>query len=106
MKLELLQKKLLAAAKANPPSDQVPHAFEKRILAHLQSQSQPDAGAFWARAMWRAVIPCVAITVVLSVFAFLPVSAGDSEPVVSNPDLSQAFEQTLLAATDSTEDVW
>lgn len=37
MKLAALQKKLLAAAKANPPADRVPLAFEKRILANLKA---------------------------------------------------------------------
>ena len=31
MNLEPLQKKLLAAARAHPPSDRVPYAFEQRI---------------------------------------------------------------------------
>jgi len=103
MKLDELQKKLLAAAKANPPADRVPLAFEKRVLANLAAQSVTDVSALWARALWRAVIPCVAVTVVLAAFSFVP--ANNTE-VTSNEDLSQVFEQTLLASSEQLEEIW
>ena len=53
MNLFELKKKLLAAARRNPPSDRVPYAFEKRIMAHLAAQPLLDAWAFWVRGFWR-----------------------------------------------------
>ena len=39
MNLAELERKLIAAARANPPSDRVPYAFEKRIMARLAARS-------------------------------------------------------------------
>ena len=101
MNLDQLQKKLLAAAKVNPPADRVPFAFEKRILANLATPSVADVSALWARALWRAVIPCVAITAVLAALAFVP---ANNSTATSDEDLSQSFEQTLLASANQLED--
>ena len=38
MNLAELERKLIAAARANPPSDRVPYAFEKRIMARLAAR--------------------------------------------------------------------
>lgn len=105
MKLDALQKKLLAAAKATPPSDRVPLAFEHRVLAHLKTAPPRDVSALWARALWQAVVPCVAVTIVLLGVSLLPnATKPDSSGDV---DLSQAFEQTLLAASEqTTEEIW
>lgn len=95
MNLDKLQAKLLAAARADTPSDRVPYAFEQRILARLRSLPAPDGWAFWAGALWRAAAPCVAIMVLLALWtALAPVHKSPSN------DLSQQFEQTLLAASD------
>ena len=99
MNLDLLQKKLLAAARAQPPTDHVPVAFEKRILANLPTRLAADVSALWARALWRAVIPCVAVTIVLAALSFVPTNDSSSDE-----DLSQAFEQTLLASANQLED--
>jgi anti-sigma-K factor RskA len=96
-----LQTKLLAAARANPPSDHVPVAFEQRVLAHLKAQRSVDVSALWARALWRAVVPCVALTVVLLVTA-----ASLTAEVQAESDLAQAFEQTMLAASEQLEETW
>lgn len=103
MNLDALQKKLLAAAKANPPADRVPLAFEKRVLAHLATQSVTDISAMWAHALWRAVVPCVAVTLVLGALSFVPATNPD---VTGEEDLSQAFEQTLLASSEQLEENW
>src|SRR2546426_10531528 len=93
MTLAELQKKLFSVARANPPSDRVPYAFEKRIMAHLAARSVLDHGALWARGLWRALAPCVAIMLLLTAWSLFDTS--------SNPpatDLSQDFENTVLAA--------
>jgi anti-sigma-K factor RskA len=109
MKLDELQKKLLAAAKANPPADRVPLAFEKRVLANLKASPANDISALWARSLWRAVIPCVALTVVLTAISFVPAnqtSTSNPTSVPSEVDLSQVFEQTLLASSEQPEEIW
>jgi hypothetical protein len=70
MNLAQLQEKLLAAARADRPSEHVPYAFEKRILARLATAPQPDAWTVWARLLWRAATPCLGFTAVLVGMAF------------------------------------
>jgi len=110
MNLEQLQRKLLAAARANPPGDHVPYAFEKRILARLASVKPMDSWALWSHALWRAAAPCVAMALLLGVFHVVAPEAGsvDSGAVTgaTNYDLPQDFAQTLLAAVNETEEVW
>jgi hypothetical protein len=93
-----LNRKLIAAAKANPPSDHVPYAFEKRVIARLQAPVILDDWALWSRALWRAAAPCVAVMLCLSAWAaFAPVTHTPAT------DLSQDLENTLLAATDADQ---
>ena len=103
MNTEELRKKLLAAARANSPSDHVPLAFEKRILANLATKPAADIAALWARALWRAAIPCVAVTVLLGAFSFMP---STNNTTTNEEDLSQTFEQTMLASADQLEENW
>jgi hypothetical protein len=42
MNIAELKKKLIAAARANVPGDQVPYAFEKRVSALLASRVAPQ----------------------------------------------------------------
>ena len=95
MNLARLQRKLIAAAQANPPSDRVPYAFEKRILARLAARPVVDDWALWARALWRAAAP---IMLLLGAWSFF-------DPQGSTPanDLSQELEKTLLAAVDQDQ---
>jgi hypothetical protein len=93
MNLTDLQRKLIAVARANPPSDRVPLAFEKRILALIATGPVLDRWAPWARALWCAAAPCVAI-MLFSAWAVLNNSAGNNTP---STDLSQQFDNTLLA---------
>ena len=103
MNLEELQARLLTAARANPPADRVPYAFEKRILARLKESPTFDLSALWARALWRAAAPCVALTLLLGVWSFIGAS---NNTTAGNEDFSQHFEQTMLAAVDEAEVVW
>ena len=101
MHLEPLQKKLIAAACAHPPTDRVPYAFEQRIRAQLAALPPIDLAALWARALWRAALPCVVITILLAAWSFA------AAPVTTTTEnLSQKFEQTLLAAADQLEATW
>ncbi|HOX56888.1 MAG TPA: hypothetical protein P5205_11870 [Candidatus Paceibacterota bacterium] len=100
MNLGELEHKLIAAARANPPSDRVPYAFEKRIMARLAARPVMDGWALWGRALWQATAPCVAIMLLLGAWSWLA-------PQSSAPagDLSQDLEQTLLAAVDQDSTV-
>jgi hypothetical protein len=100
MNLAQLERKLIATARANPPSDRVPYAFEKRILACLAAQPILDRWELWGRALWRAAAPCIAIMLLLGAWSlFAP------QPNTPANDLSQQFEQTLLAAVDQEQPI-
>jgi hypothetical protein len=104
MNLAELERKLIAAARTNPPSDRVPYAFEKRIMARLAASPVADGWALWGRALWRAAAPCAAIMVALAAWSFFASPLG-----APTNDLSQALEQTLLAAVDQdqpTDSAW
>jgi len=98
MNLAELERKLIAAARVDTPSDGVPYAFEKRIMARLAASPVMDAWTLWGRALWRAAAPCVAIMVALAAWSFL--TPRESAPA---SDLSQALEQTLLAAANQDQ---
>lgn len=106
MNLNLLHQKLITAARRHAPSDHVPYAFEQRIMARLAATPLPDGLALWAQALWRAAVPCLAIVLLAGIGAFfLPVdkttatvaSTASGAPAT---ELSQEFENTLLAAVD------
>jgi hypothetical protein len=98
MNLAELQKKLVAAARANVPGEGVPYAFEKRVTALLASRVAPDNMALWVHGLWRAAISCVAIALLLGAWAvFNPATTAASD------DLSQNFVSTLLASVDQTD---
>ena len=102
MKPGKLERKLIAVARANPPSDAVPYAFEQRIMARLGRVPVIDSWAEWSRALWRATAPCVAITVFLGVW-----SAVAPDNSANSTDLSDDLEQTLFAAvTQDSESNW
>ena len=104
MNTEELRKKLLAAARANPPSDHVPLAFEKRVLAHLASKPALNIAALWAHALWRAAVPCVVVTVLLGTLSFVPTNT--TTKASNEEELSMTFEETLLASSDQQEELW
>jgi hypothetical protein len=94
MKSEELRKKLIAIARANPPGEQVPLAFEKRIMALIKAAPVQDLWAAWAKSLWYAAAPCVAIMLAFSAWAFVH---SRQNPSV---DLAQQLNSTLLAAVD------
>jgi hypothetical protein len=104
MDLDKLQKKLIAAARANPPGDAVPYAFERRIMARLATRPVADTWALWAPALWRATAPCIAVMVLLGAWSFcIP------DQTASTGDFAQDIEHTLVAAADieqSPDSLW
>ena len=95
MNLVELHEKLIAAARADLPGGQVPYAFEKRITALVAPRVAPDNLALWVHGLWRAAASCVAIATVCGVCSLLTPAAVDNRN-----DLSQDFENTLLASVD------
>jgi hypothetical protein len=98
MNVDDLQRKLIAAARENPPGDRVPYAFERRIMAHISSRPLPDRWAQWAAALWRGAAACVAITLLLSAWSYYSASS-----TASTTDVSQQIENTLLAGIDQDQ---
>lgn len=89
MQLEQLKRKLVAAARAHPPSDRVPYGFEKRVMARLLEVGVPDVWILWSQALWRAAIPCVLILIFCGLWTARTTQAGAT-------DLSQQIENTVL----------
>jgi hypothetical protein len=101
MKFVDLEKKLISVARANPPSDQVPLAFERRIMAIIMGRPVQDIWAAWAKALWYAAAPCVAIMLLFSGWALVQSYQNKQTPTV---DLAQQLDNTLLAAVDQSND--
>jgi hypothetical protein len=95
MNIAELQRKLFAAARANAPEDGVPYAFEKRIMALLPSRATANNLVLWAHGLWRAAASSVAIALMLGAWVFFSPASG-----AATGDLSQNFENTLLASVD------
>lgn len=100
MNLVELQKKLLAAARTEVPSDHVPYAFEKRVTALLASRVAAENLNLWVRGLWRAAVSCVAIALLIGVWsAFNPTTTFTT----TADDFSQNFENTLLASVGQSD---
>ncbi len=98
MNLNQLQRKLLSAGRCAVPSDRVPFAFEKRIMAQLHGVPQFDRWAAWAAGLWRAAALCIAVMLLLSAWAwFRPAKPS------GNNDLAQELENTMLAVADQEQ---
>jgi hypothetical protein len=91
MNLETLQAKLISTAKANPPSENVPYFFEKRLMAHIRNQSPVNIWALWAQPLWRAAFSCIAITMLCGIWSMADLNTSESS------DLSQDLESTVYA---------
>lgn len=98
MNLVELQKKLIAAARRQEADGRVPYAFEIRVRALIASRAVADQWALWARGLWRAAVSCAAVAVVFAVVSFFIPASTDA-----GGDLSQDFENTLLASADQPD---
>lgn len=100
MNLDNLQHKLIAAARAAEPSDAVPYAFEKRIMARIAEHAHLDLLSSWSAALWRAAVACVAVVIISSAMSLWSHSRHTST------DLSQEFEMAVFASAGSADEVW
>lgn len=90
MNTESLRHKLIASARIHTPSDSVPYAFERRIMARLPGTTPvPDAWNLWGAALWRAVAPCLGITLLVAASSFA-LSTPAEEP-------AEPLESVLMA---------
>jgi hypothetical protein len=78
----------------------VPPSFEKRIMALLSARPVYDLWAAWARGLWYAAAPCVAVMLLFSAWAFFE----SPKPATPSIDLAQQLDNTLLAAVDQNND--
>ena len=95
MKLDDLQRKLIAAARKNPPDDGVPYAFEKRVMARLHSSpSSAFAPGMYPsmRAWWVAAAASASIALLAGVWSVSPL--GQSQHLAA----ADALDETVLAA--------
>jgi hypothetical protein len=99
MNLDALQQKLIAAARANPPGDTVPYAFERRIMARLADLPVEDAVGQWGQALWRAAAACLAVSAVIAAVVFTSFSGRANLPDTD-------FESTVVAAAAQLSDSW
>jgi len=95
MDLNELQRKLFSQARLVAPSEAVPYAFEKRVMAGLEG-APADTWLLWGRALWRAAAACVAVSLLLSLWSAWPVS--DKEPAT--------LESAVFAAAEEPGDAW
>jgi len=95
MNLSELHRKLIAAARLQKPDDRVPYTFEKRVMALIAERTAAARNVLWVRGLWRAAISCVAVAVVCGAVSLFTPDKSDS-----GNDLSQDFENTLLASVD------
>ncbi len=97
-----LQTKLIEAARKEPLQDQVPYAFEKRIMARLTGLYPLNSWTLWGRALWRAALSCVAITLLCGIWSLASAPKGDT-----SDSFAQVFERAVFASSDQhLEDIW
>lgn len=99
MNLLKLQQTLIAAARAQAPDERVPLAFEKRISALIAGRKVADRWALWTQGLWRSAVPCAVLAVICGAWLLL----SQDSPAPANNDLSQDFENTLLASVDQSD---
>jgi hypothetical protein len=101
MKPDDLQKRWLAAARAFPPSDAVPYAFQKRVMARLKAGVTRDLWAVWNQMLWRAAVPCVAVMIMASAWTYLLQNgSGSTDTLVAE------LENVVFAPVAALEDSW
>ena len=97
MNVSEFKQKLIKAARQCRVDDSVPFGFETRVMARIREVQPTTALEQWSHALWRAVGPCLGITLVLFAWAvFL------GKPAASEQDLSQALETTVLAEMEQS----
>jgi hypothetical protein len=101
MNLDKLHSNLIAAArKAPPPSDAVPYAFEKRIVARLASLPCNEGESLWNRMLWRAAVPSILIMLSASLWFLMAQDVGPAANL--GTELEDAVFAPAYAAIEET----
>jgi len=91
--------------------DRVPYAFEKRVMAHIKETPQAalNTWAQWSQGLWRAVIPCFAVMILVAFWVNSP-SAGNqptgpspSELIAQSNPAEEELETIVMLAIDSAD---
>ena len=79
------------------PVDHVPYAFEKRIMANIEAAPQAATNLWqqWSQALWRPVMPCLAVMILVAVLDSTEAAAPQPQPAPSAP---------LTAQTQTTDE--
>ena len=91
MKDRQLEETIIRAARKLPEDGNVPYRFERRIMARLRAERIVDPLALWARGLWRAVLPCLALMIMVGIWSQ---AMGDRSDLLAN-DLELTLMQPL-----------
>ena len=90
-KIDTILDEMLAKTREMPSDNQVPYAFEKRIMAHIKEAPEPAANPWelWGHSLWRALVPCLAILVLAAVWMKAPgETTGTTSPKADAPTVA------------------
>ena len=90
-KIDTILNEMLAKTREMPADDRVPYAFEKRIMAHIKEASETSANLWelWGHSLWRAVVPCLAVMVLVAVWVKVPgETTGTTGPNAAAPTVA------------------
>lgn len=104
MDLDQLHKRLIAAAKANTPSTDVPYAFERRIMERIRTTIRVDFWSVWSTILWRATAPCLGIMLLISIWTGWQIAK--TSPADSIVNLNAELETTIYAGLDASDGIW
>lgn len=94
MNTDSLYRTLIRAGRTDPPSEKVPYAFEKRIMAAVRGISKPDPMKGWVLGLWRAAVSFAGVAAIICVLAVrLPVAEDDSSVTTAVPAAVQEPEE-------------
>ena len=104
-KIDKILDEMLEKTRGIPADDRVPYAFEKRIMAHIKEAPEPAANPWelWGHSLWRAVVPCLAVMILVAVWIKAPgETAGTTSPganahgmVIADPSKPPTNEEDL-----------
>ena len=106
---KILEKMLTASRKV--ANDRVPYAFEKRVMAHIKDTPQMTLSMWvqWSQGLWRSVIPCVAIMILVAVWTNTRSTSNQatetspSELIAQSDPAEDQLETVVMLAIDSED---
>ena len=113
-KIEVILESFLTQTREIPTNEREPYAFEKRIMAHIKEgpAALADVWSAWAQSLWKAVVPCLAVLMMVAVWMKAPTDGtgastplGIAAPVVANFEAptDEDLESIVMLAIDPNE---